>query len=320
MQLVEAACFSGLPDRMVVAFSGCLATFDRHPGRFPAEEIYWSYKWILGNLHSFPTITLNQINETFADAESRFEKSGFSLRPIHQKRARTLQIMGRLQEAEAVHRKWMKARRDGMSDCAACDLASQVNYRVSENRDGEALTLAEPLLSNRQRCRLQPDCTRYSVLLPLVRLGRATEAIPQYRKAARFLSRNRSLLDGFGSLLEFLGLTGNYPAGIRILQRHLCDATNHRDVYERFEFLLGVRLFLDRLGESRRNPLTLRLSKTFPRFRPDGKYPLPEVIDWCDQEISQIARQFDARNGTDAYARRAAEHRLLRRFSVVLPV
>jgi hypothetical protein len=42
--LAEAAYFGGAPDKAIVAYTWCLAQFDRHPGRFNEWRLLWRYK------------------------------------------------------------------------------------------------------------------------------------------------------------------------------------------------------------------------------------------------------------------------------------
>jgi len=320
IELVDAACWAGFPDRMLVAYTWCLAQFDRHPGRFEVFQLYWMYKWILNEVTYFLRIPRDRIDAAFEDARRRYGERGFSPRPLHQLRTTALSFMGHPAEAEEQHRKWMDAPRDSYSDCAACELSCRVDYLIEQRRDEEAVETARPLLLGRQRCKEEPGRTFSRILRPLVRLGRAAEAIPCYLKAARFTGRNPKFIWAAGNFLSFLGLTGNLPRGLRLVEGRFRIALETRAPSNRFDFLLGLRLFLGILAETREQPLKLRLPDTFPLFRPDASYPLPDLLAWCDRELSDLARQFDARNGTDALARRVAAHGDLRKHAVSLPI
>lgn len=320
MELIGAASWGGAPERMLVAFSWCLAQFDRSPERFERSSLYWRYKWVLGFLPEWPRVPLSRIEAAWQDAERRYREQGISLRPIHQLRASALLAMGRLHEAESAYRMWLDAPRDGDADCAACELSSRSEYLIVARRDEEALTLAAPLLAGRLRCKEEPGRTYSRILLAYLRLGRAAEGIPFYLKAARFAGRNPRFGWATGHFLDFLAYTNNLTRGLRLLEGRFRIAIATVNPADRFKFLLGLRNFLDRLGETRQKPLKLRLSESFPLYRPDAAYPLAELLAWCDREVADLARQFDARNGTDAFARAAIAHRELRKYAADIPI
>jgi hypothetical protein len=305
---------------MLVAYTWCLARFDRHPGRFEVHLLYWTYKWVLNEITYFPRIPRERIDAAFEDARRRYAERGISPRPLHQLRTTAFSFMGYPAQAEESYRKWMDAPRDSYSDCAACEVSSRIDYLIDQGRDGEALETAGPLLAGRLRCKEEPGRTFCRILRPLVRLGRAAEAVPYYLKAARFTGRNAKFIWAAGNFLAFLGLTGNLTRGLRLLEGRFRIALEARAPAHRFDFLLGLRLFLEILAESREKPLKLRLPESFPLRRPDAGYPLPELLAWCDRELAELARAFDARNGTDALARRIAAERELRKHAVPAPI
>src|SRR3954447_9917246 len=79
-ELVEAACFGGRPDLLIVGFSWCLATFDQDPaGGISAFQLLWRMKWVVGALPKFPEIELATIHRMLDDMERRFRDFGGSL-------------------------------------------------------------------------------------------------------------------------------------------------------------------------------------------------------------------------------------------------
>ena len=85
-EYVKATMFSGQPDKMLVAFTWCLAQVDRDPERFDLYRLLWQYKWVVNALPDFPTITRRQIEEMFADMERRFLAFGATPQAVWNKR------------------------------------------------------------------------------------------------------------------------------------------------------------------------------------------------------------------------------------------
>src|SRR6478672_57320 len=86
-ELVEAACFGGRPDLLIVGFSWCLSTFDQDPsGGISVFQLLWRMKWVVGALPKFPVIELATIDQMLDDMERRFREFGGSLQPVVGKR------------------------------------------------------------------------------------------------------------------------------------------------------------------------------------------------------------------------------------------
>ena len=82
MALVVAAQFSGMENVAIAAFAWCLAKSDRDREKFPESNLLWRYKWILGNVTSFPDVSIRQIAKMEDDLEERLLRNGYSLRPV----------------------------------------------------------------------------------------------------------------------------------------------------------------------------------------------------------------------------------------------
>jgi hypothetical protein len=73
-ELATAAMLGGRPDVLLVAFSWCVAQYDRDPNRFKGEEefsLLWRYKWAVENLVAFPQVSRTEIDNLLNDMERR---------------------------------------------------------------------------------------------------------------------------------------------------------------------------------------------------------------------------------------------------------
>ena len=109
-ELVEAACFGGRPDLLIVGFSWCLSTFDSDPtGRIPALPAPVADE-VGGGLPKFPEIELATIHGMLDDMERRFRDFGGSLQPVVGKRRMVALQTGDPAAAAAAHKKFVRMR------------------------------------------------------------------------------------------------------------------------------------------------------------------------------------------------------------------
>jgi hypothetical protein len=318
--LIHAATFGGYPEKALVAFTWCLAHCDRAEGGQLGYGMLWKYKWIANVLPEFPHITLAQIHGVLDDMAARYQKTGTSLRAVHKLRCGLAMGMGDRLAARVHHRAWQQAPADAVSDCAACERNHRVKYLFFQGKDEQGLAHAGPILQGRLRCAEIPHATLAHVLLPLVRLGRLEEAMAYHRQGLRLVTRNRSFVRELAMHMTFLALTDNLAHAVRLLERHLSWALEKEGQARRFDFFLAARLVLDRLAASGKSAVRLRLPQGFALHSESGKYDVGELADWFDADLQALAARFDARNGTDRFARRIAENRALKELVVPFPV
>ncbi len=292
-RLIDAAQFSGAPEKSMVAFSWCLAQFDRDPTAFDERTILWEYKWVIGSLASFPQISREKIEQALADFTRRVERAGFGMRPILKLRYRAALDMGDLDEANKAYARWVKSPRGMLSDCSACDLDDEVEYLAGSGRDEEAFERARPILNGSMRCRVVPHVTLAKLLLPLVRLGRLAEAAAIHLKGYRLISRNRDHIVQTGKHIQFLALTDNLAKGVKLFESHLPWALETNDPSDRFGFVLRTKILFDRLRASGKDTIRLRLPQAFPRFEESGQYATADLASWLESDAVDLARRFD---------------------------
>jgi hypothetical protein len=195
-----------------------------------------------------------------------------------------------------------------------------VRHQVYFGHDETALEAARPILQGGMRCATVPHGTLGLVLLPLVRLGRAAEAVPLHQRGYRLISRNPKFLTEAGEHLTFLALTDNLPQAIRLLERHLSWALATADLRARFEFYNAVRFLLERLVAADKESVRLRLPHEFPAWREDGRYDVAELRAWFNLAAAELAARFDERNGNTAFTRELREMRRLNKLVTECPL
>lgn len=319
-EFMHACVFGGAPEKATVAFSWCLAQFDRNPGQFSEWSILWRYKWIVNSICEFPQIPKSQIYEMVEDMAGRFERAGYGQRVVYHQRYRLEEFWGNREEAIRCYRLAEQLPRDSLSNCAACETDDGVSFAFYCGEDERGVRLAAPILAGRQTCASVPHRTLAKILLPLVRLGRQREALAHHVKGYRLISDNRAHLDRLAEHLVFLALTENTGKGVKLIERHYPWTERNANAANRFDFYRAAWLLLDSVADAGRATLKVRLPASFPLHDAKGRYETAQLARWFKEQADHLARLFDARNETDHFARTLAETPALKKLIAPFPL
>ena len=307
MLATNAYTYGGEPAKAFVTFSWCLSDFDRNPGHHTgadAHTLLWHFKYMVTALTKFPDVPLDRTYEVLDDMERRYRDGGHSLYAVYSLRHLVARHVGDEEAAQRWYDSWTAARRDELSDCAGCDPSRRVAYLSSRGRDAEAVALAEPVLAGRLTCSEQPHGMLTTLLYPYLRTGRHDEAADAHRRAYRSHRQHLADLADIGEHMEFCALTGNAPRGLEILERHLTWLERAPSPYAAMEFASAGALVLRRLADDGRGDEPVRSATTVAEFAAE-----------LARTGTDLARRFDARNGTtfqgDRIARRVAAEPLV---------
>lgn len=311
---VEAAYFGGAPDKAVVAYTWCLAQFDRHPGEFDEWRLLWRYKWMINVIPDFPQIPRAQIEGMLEDMERRFRRGGYGLRSVYQYRYRVARFMGERDEAIRQYLRSQAESPDDVSDCRACRIDEQSSFHVYTGEDERALEVAQPLVNLRYFCRTVPERTFARLLLPLLRLNRREEAAGFHRQGYRLSeARTHGSTEYVSDHVVYLALAGNALLAARTAAKHYRWSEANHNPHERFIFYRAAWLALDLLAGPGLTEVALRLPPTFPLHEEASLYETARLRDWFAARAREIARRFDERNGNDYFTRELADLDALKR-------
>lgn len=314
-EFMRAAYFSGAIEKALVAFSWCLAQFDKYPGKFDEWTILWRYKWMINVISDFPEVSKEQIYQMLDEMAERYRKSGNGLRAVYKYRYRFEMFRGNRQEAIEHYEHALELPDDELSDCAACELDEQVTFSIYKGKDYLALLMAGPILSGVRKCASVPHRTLAKLLLPLLRLGRREEAWEYHLRGYRLIESNKAYLAYVTDHLMFLPLYGDLEKAALLLEKHYGWTEVLKNVHDRYLFYRAAWLFLDIMSESAET-IELRLPSTFPLSDESGRYKTRQLADWFKQEAQLIGEKFDRRNGTDHFARELEETLALKELRV----
>jgi hypothetical protein len=276
-RVVEAAIFSGYPERALAPFERCLAYVDRCPRVGPTFEVLWAYKWVATYAPQSHAIPRWQIEEMLDDMERRYSAVGYGSRGVLYARCVAAAEMGDGREARAYWQDWLNAPHDVMESCEACELDEQVSLLVRFGRhvDAEAVRLAGPMLDGELSCAEVPQRTYAHVLGPLARLGRVDEAERYHDVGYPAVAGNPTYLAEVGEHMAFLGAAGKPDRAAELYERHLPWALEAAGTSRAFYFYIGA---IQAMGAQRR----------------------------LVEPASALAEAFDARNGNAYFSDRLA--------------
>lgn len=306
-EFIEAAFWGGEADKALVAYSWCLAQFDRNPAAFSEWNLLWRYKWIVNIIIDFPQIPKAQVYQMLDDMERRYRQAGYGLRVVTYYRYRTEKFFGFREKALEHYSRAQTLSRDLLSDCAACELDEQVSHQIYCDAHDVALRIAEPIIEGRKTCRSVPQRTFANLLIPMVNLGRWEEAYDFHLRGYNLISGKVSLLPYLSQHLHFLGLYGDFERGTELLEKHFHWSNKNTNVHDRYLFFRAAWAFLDLMLDSGRETIKLRLPESFPLKGESNVYPTAQVKDWFEGRTREIAAKFDRRNESAHFANELTE-------------
>ncbi|MFG2711157.1 tetratricopeptide repeat protein [Streptomyces goshikiensis] len=298
--LINAYLYSSESTKMLVPFARLLQEYDKDPGAFSKGEVhslFWQFKWVATAISESPEIPLESATGWLDEMERRYRIAGYSERPVRESELWFADVIGDDERAERAYARWQAADRDDMSDCHACELNGQGHYAMLRGDDARALEVWQPVLAGDKTCAEEPHRVLATALLPLLRLGRFDEARAQHLRGYRMARGKESLLPSVGKHIEFCALTGNEPRGLEILAEHAAHVAPLANVDDRLAFHGGVLVLLRRLRDLGHGHLPAVPYQGVPRT-------VSELYEVLRAGALDIARRFDARNGTTRVSER----------------
>ncbi|MEV0988347.1 tetratricopeptide repeat protein [Streptomyces sp. NPDC049949] len=292
--LINAYLWSAESSKMLVPFARLLQEYDKDPGsfdRWDAHSLFWQFKWVATAISDSPEIPLESAVGWLDEMERRYRIAGYSERPVRESELWLADAIGDDDRAERAHRAWLAADRDDMSDCHACELNGQGAYAVLRGNDARALELWQPVLAGERTCAEEPHRLLATSLLPLLRLGRFDDARSHHVRGYRMARGNESLLPSIGKHIEFCALSGNESRGLEILAEHAAHMSPLVNVDDQMAFHGGILVLLRRLTELGHGQSPAVPYEGVP-------HTVSELYEVLRASSLEIARRFDARNGT----------------------
>jgi tetratricopeptide (TPR) repeat protein len=287
---------NGAAQKAMVAFSWCLAAYDREPERFGAwseRSLLWNLKWMIYNVHQFPEIPLRRARDLLEDMERRYRRGGHSMHAVLQHRGLIAESVGELEQAQEYYEQMARTPRDHLSDCSGCVPSSRTRTLVALGRDEEAIEVGEP--ARNSSCSDQPQWINSELLLPYLRTGQPHKALEAHRTAYRRIREKPYHLAELALHLLFCVHTGNPERGLDLVERHLHWLDSPRTPLADAEFCAAAVAVLRTLEEGGEGDRPVR-----PRTgsaREPGAVTVASLADELRERALRLGERFDTRNG-----------------------
>ncbi|GEA85800.1 hypothetical protein [Cellulomonas gelida] len=311
--LIESLVWNGEVERAYLPFTKAVRWYDEHPEHFDesdAHGLFWSFKWMVGHLSDFPNVPAAQIEATLEDMERRYLLAGLGRDAVARERFAWARSRGTA-DADALYDEWVRTPRDEYSQCEACDPGDRASYLIGRGDVDAGIRLIEQTLDAGVTCATEPADMLATLALAHLEAGRAEAAVSAHRRAIAALAGAESDMAGArGQRFELLARGGQPVRALRALtaDAHLllvADTPGDRYYFLRY-VVAGTAALLPAHAEA---PVAL-----------DG-VPATDVASlhaWAVAQAAELAAAFDARNGTDQFARGLAEARATRPADVTL--
>ncbi|MFF3064332.1 hypothetical protein ACFVQ3_07230 [Oerskovia sp. NPDC057915] len=296
--MVESYVWGNEVTKAYLPFTQLLRWWDEHPEHFDEQDthsLFWSFKWMVGNLMDFPAVPAAQIERTLDDMERRYAVAGNGMNAVTMSRFQWARERG-TQDAETAYEAWVATPRDDFSQCEACEPGDRAAYLFDAGRVDEGIRLLEQVLAGSPECATEPGDMLSRLQLAYLETGDADKAAATHRRGLRHLDNGVSMEGPQGRHIEFLARTGNVERALTRIVEHQDNLVTADSPRDRWAFLLSVGTATSLLvAEHGERPVALR------------EVPASTVAEldaWVHAEAREIAAAFDARNGTGATAQR----------------
>jgi hypothetical protein len=318
-ELVDAAAFGGRPDLLIVAYAWCLSWFDwGEDDGVSLHHVLWRMKWVVNVLPRFPEIELAAIHRMLGDMERRFREFGGSVQPVVGMRRSVALQTGDLEEAARAHNRFVRMSRTTLSNCRACEAAAVADYHMTMGRNALGVRKAEELIASSMRCTVVPRQTYGDMLIPMVKIGRALDAMRFHKVGYPAVRGEAGEITRWGKHMAYLALTGNDARAVKLLEVHLADVERSNDRLSVLDFFRNMLVVVEFLAD-RKEKTRLRLPPECSLADSSGVYVLAELARRVRERATELSRRFDERNGNSYYSDLLEEAATMRKWATPVP-
>ncbi|WP_280210920.1 hypothetical protein [Nocardia cyriacigeorgica] len=311
LELARSYMYAGERDLSPMAYGRLLSIYDAHPAELGhlSYSVHWQLKWMTWDLIGNPAVPLPTVHRWLDEMDNRYRQRAYSARPVLSLRADLASAIGDHDTAIALRDSALAAQRDQMADCDACERNGWGVISAAAGDDEAALEQWRPVIDGERSCAEEPHRTLAKALVPMLRTGRTAAARSAHLTGYPLVRHNIELRASVGEHIEFCALTGNEARGLEILAEHSGWITEQAaDIGSRLSFITGVSVLLRRL-------VALDMADL-----PVGDATASSVLAGLENEIDEIVRRYDTRNGTGEYRKRVDERLTRQPLAELLPL
>lgn len=296
--------FNGRYEEDLVHFVKCIEICREHPQYLESrgELMALLAKSTVQSVACYAAVTRSQINSAFKQMKSLYERAGWNEGALHKVQMSLAYILGDVAELPAHRERWRSMPPGKGSACEACETATLCKSYLNTNQLEEALGFGAPLIDGKLKCGSEPGGTDAALLIPLLRGGKLALAQRLMRRTLPQLHQKSGYFDDTGRFMAYLAATGQLTRGVKVFETGLRFYPRIRRDWDRFWMLAGSCVLFRLLAAKGRIRITLRVPSDIQWHRSDDTYAVKEIAAWTDAEVSELAKQFNLRNGNTHFS------------------
>ncbi len=295
--LTECYVWGEEVSKAYLPFTELLRWWDTHPEHFDQDDthsMFWSFKWMVGQLMDFPTVPAEQIERTLDDMARRYALAGNGMNAVALERFQWARTRGDAQ-TESRYQEWVTTPRDDFSQCEACEPGDRASYLFEVGRVAEGIRMLEEVLDGRPgwtpSCATEPGDMLSHLQLAYLEVGDAEAAGRAHRRGMQNLGVRSPMAGPKARHIEFCARSGNPRLALTLIEEHARFLLAADTPYERWVVLTAVGAATGLLRATH-GDTALRLGDVPART-------VADLDDWVRRAALELAAAFDARNGTD---------------------
>jgi len=295
MQLMDIEWEHNDRRNFLPTFSWLLNAYDERPDQYNPEELLWKYKWIISEVQSNPQISKDQVASIMEDFKRRSEKEGYNLRAYHSKLLHEAAEEEDVEKSRLLQEQINLFQRDGISDCQACELDSEVLIHLQANEFDKGYNKAQPILQEQYTCARVPIVTRINLAYYALKNDEVDIAQQLFERIEQELSEREEDTYLISSIGNFIPVVFRLKpmAAWSYLQQFMAWSLD-TDKSTLFFFAKGVVEGLQNYQTTDKVPLVL--DAQHPLYDSSGKYQVADIYQHYLDAARKLAEEFDIRN------------------------
>ncbi len=305
MQLMDIEWEHNDRRNFLPTFSWLLNAYDERPDQHNPEELLWKYKWIISEVQSNPDISKTQIAGIMKDFKRRSEKEGYNLRAYHSKLLHKAAEEKDIENSRLLQGQITAFQRDGISDCQACELDSEVLVHLQANEFDAGYNKAHPILQEQYTCARVPIVTRINLAYYALKNNQKDIAEQLSERVEQELSDREEdtyLISSIGNFVPVI-FELKPTAAWSYLQLFI-NWSLETDKSTLFFFAKGIIEALQNIPAT--TPVFLKLPLEHPIYSNSDTYIMADIYHFYLSTAQLIAKEFDTRNENNNFSKQLA--------------
>ena len=322
MRLTVSAALNGDNDAQLFSFAWCLAKHDEDPQRFPrvvsvdGPDLMWQFKWIASTLTASPIFPLSQCEAALDDMEAHYSHENLGLSGVHMARLQHSIAVGDLDQAQQMAALLASTTRDDYSHCEACSRSVLAILAVNLGDEAQAISLVDEIMAQNLHCGDEPERALATVLVPLLRAGRTSDALAAHARSYRRARTNPDKISIVSDNLVFCAITGNQARGLAMAERHLrWVAHDNLNARGQLSMLVSMGLVFESVVRAGFGQQVVRGADAGNLVRffgvHEGPWTVSDLVNATWRAAEDLTLRFDARNQNTHVSDRVAKAKAL---------